>query len=123
MPERVMRNIAPEKYHPRAKAGIARCDQSLNQNGTHVDGLLQTNALAPLPKTGSQRNCTPKTMIKTKPTKNPGMESPRSAIVLPTLSHHVFTLKADSIPRGTPRTIEITTAANPSLSELGRRSK
>ena len=81
------------------------------------------NALVPLPRTGSQPNCTPKTMIKTSPTKNPGMESPRSAIVLPTLSHQVFTLNADSIPRGTPRTIEMTKAASPSLSELGRRSK
>src|SRR5215475_8753748 len=102
---------------------MARYCQSLNQNVTHVDGLLQISALLPFPKTGSQCNCTPKTMIKTRPTKNPGMESPRSAIVLPTLSHHVFTFRAESMPKGTPRTIEMTKAANPSLSELGKRSK
>ena len=30
---------------------------------------------------------------------------------------------ADSIPSGTPRSIEMTKAANPSFSELGKRSK
>src|SRR5262245_38583043 len=123
MPERVIRSMAPEKYQPSAKAGMIRCPQSLNQKGTQVEGRDQTKALAPLPRTGSQPNSTPKTMIKTMPTKKPGMDSPMSAIILPALSHQELTFNADSIPSGTPSTIETTNAANPSLSEFGKRSK
>src|SRR5215470_6947250 len=119
MPERVMRSIAPEKYQPSAKAGMIRCDQSLNQNNTQVDGRLPTKALGPLPSTGNQPRPMPKTMMRTSPTKKPGMESPSSAIILPVLSHHEFTLRAESIPEGIPSAIEIKNAARPSLSELG----
>src|SRR5437879_6397573 len=83
MPERVILSIAPEKYQPSAKAGMARCPQSLNQNIAHVDGALQTKALEPLPSTGNQPSSMPKTMIRTSPTKKPGMESPSNATASP----------------------------------------
>src|SRR4029453_10628105 len=108
---------------PRAKAGMARYRQSVNQKETHVDGAVQAKALRPLPRTGSQPSSIPKTMIRTRPTKKPGKDSPSSANILPKLSHQLFTFNADSIPSGTPRTMEMTNAANPSLSEFGNRSK
>src|SRR5262245_1128321 len=123
MPDRVIRSIEPEKNQPSAKAGMARFAQSLNQNAAQVDGALQTKALDPLPSTGSQPSPIPKTMIRTSPTKKFGMESPSSAIALPALSHREFTFSAESIPNGTPSTIEIRKAAKPSLSEFGSRSK
>ena len=55
--------------------------------------------------------------------KKPGIDSPSSANILPKLSNQVFGFNADSIPRGTPRSIEIAKAARPSFSELGKRSK
>src|SRR5262245_15997199 len=115
--------MAPEKYQPSAKAGMARYPQSRNQKVSQVHGSFHTRALGPLPSTGNQRSPMPKTMMRTSPTKNPGMESPSSASTLPALSHHEFTLSAESMPRGMPRAIEITKAATPSLRELGRRSK
>src|SRR3989441_4842198 len=123
MPDRVILSIAPEKYQPSAKAGMARCAQSLNQNAIHVEGMLQTKVLGPLPRTGSQPRLMPKTMIRTSPTKKPGIDSPSSATILPALSHQEFTFNAESIPSGTPSTMEMTKAANPSLSEFGSRSK
>src|ERR671923_1905755 len=107
MPERVIRTMAPEKYQPRAKAGMTRWCQSLNQNVTQVDGSPQISALRPLPSTGSQPSSTPKMMISTRPTKKPGMDKPNRASILPQLSHQVFTFNADSMPNGTPRAIEI----------------
>src|SRR5262245_24340944 len=123
MPERVMRSMAPEKYQPSANAGIARYDQSRNQNVIHVVGSAATNALRPLPRTGSQPSWIPNTMIRTSPTKKPGIDSPNSAASLPARSHHELTFSAESMPNGTPSTIEITNAANPSFRELGSRSK
>src|SRR5262245_66354326 len=123
MPERVMRSIAPEKYQPSAKAGMIRYCQSRNQNGSHVEGAPHRKFVDPLPRTGSQPSSMPKMMIKTMPTKKPGMDSPTSAIILPRLSHQVFTFSADSIPSGTPITMEMTKAEKPSLSEFGNRSK
>src|SRR6266481_3347393 len=123
MAERVILSIAPEKYQPSANAGMTRCPQSLNQNGAQVDGALQTNALEPLPRTGNQPSSMPKTIIRTSPTKKPGIESPSNAIALPALSHTEFTFNAESIPNGTPSTSEIRNAAKPSLSEFGNRSK
>src|SRR5207253_8652426 len=121
MPERVILSSAPEKYQPSAKAGMARCPQSLNQNVAHVDGAFQTKALEPLPSTGNQPSSMPKTMIRTSPTKKPGMESPSNATALPALSHTEFTFKAESIPNGTPSASETRNAAKPSVSEYGNR--
>src|SRR5712691_13523846 len=123
MPDRVMRSIAPEKYQPSAKAGIARKRQSRNQNGSQLDASSQRNVLVPLPRTGSQPRSTPKTMISTRPTKNPGIDSPSRAIILPALSQVVPTFSAEIMPSGTPIASEIAKAANPSFSELGSRSK
>src|SRR5215510_9070810 len=119
MPDRVILSIAPEKYQPSANAGIARCPQSWNQNVTQVRGELPTKALEPLPRTGNQPSWMPKTMIRTSPTKKPGMESPSSATSLPALSHTELTFNAESIPNGPPIASEIRNAAKPSLSELG----
>src|SRR6266540_271752 len=122
MPERVMRSIAPEKYQPSAKAGIARKRQSQNQKGSQLDASSQRNVLVPLPSTGSQPRSTPM-MISTRPTKNPGIDSPSRATILPALSQVVPTFSAEIMPSGTPIAIEITKAAKPSFSELGSRSK
>src|SRR5262245_8132776 len=98
MPERVMRSIAPEKYQPSANAGMTRYDQSLNQNDIHVVGSDARSALRPLPRTGSHPSWIPNTMIRTSPTKKPGIDSPTSEISLPARSHHELTLSADSMP-------------------------
>src|SRR5947199_9303397 len=122
MPERVILSIAPEKYQPSANDGMARCPQSLNQNVAHVDGALQTKALEPLPSTGNQPSSMPKTMIRTSPTKKPGMESPSNATALPALSHTEFTFKAESIPNGTPSESGIGNGAKPRWRGVGTRS-
>src|SRR5206468_2409089 len=123
MPDRVILSIAPEKYQPNAKAGMTRWAQSLNQNVIQVDGSPRTTALGPLPSTGNQPSWIPKMMIRTSPTKKPGIERPSNATILPALSHQEFTFSAESIPNGTPSASENRNAAKPSLSEFGSRSK
>ena len=55
------------------------------------------------------------------PTQNDGIDSPSSAKIFPTLSHHRLTRTAAMIPVGMPTTSENTIAAPARRSECGRR--
>src|SRR5438034_9839264 len=105
MLERVSRSIDAAKYQPSATAGMTTCRQS------------------PAPEVGSQRSQTENTRISTSPSQKPGIDSPSSATPLATLSHQLLTLTAEMMPAGTPMSTEISVAARPSVSELGKRWK
>ena len=50
---------------------------------------ITTHQCFPFPMSGIQPSSTPKMMISTRPTKNPGSDKPSKAMILPTLSRSV----------------------------------
>ena len=88
-----------------------------------VPAGITTLCQSPAPEVGSQRSHTEKTRISTSPSQKPGIESPSKPTPLARLSHQLLTFTAERMPAGIPMSSEISVAASPSVSELGKRWK